>query len=455
MHKSKILIIGGSAAGIVTGITARRSDKNAEITLLRKEEKVCVPCAIPYIFGTLCSTDKDIIPDALLSKNDIKLVKGEAISIDRKQKIVQLKSGESLNYEKLVLATGALPIIPAIPGANLNNVFSIKKDVDYINKILNVLKKVKNVVIIGGGFIGVEFADEFKKKGLNVTIVEMLPHCLQLVFDSDFCIQAEKKLSELAVNIVTNSKVVKIIGEQTVQGVELSNGKQISCDMVLMGIGVVPNVKLAREAGLRIGQTGSVWIDQYLRTSDENIFAAGDCAEKISFFTNKPTKLKLASIATWEARIAGSNLKKLEMNQKGVIGVFSTVIRDLTLCGVGLNEEQATELGLDLIIGNAITMDRHPGCMPGAIETKTKLIFDSETKVLIGGEISGGLTTGEIINVLSVFISTKATILDLVTFQMGTHPALTASPIAYPIVKAAEDALNKQATYSQQKKKIV
>jgi len=206
MHKSEIVIIGGSAAGIVAGITARRSDKNAKITLLRKEEKVCVPCAIPYIFGTLGSTDKNIIPDVLLSKNDIKLVKDEVISIDRKKRVVQLKSSESLNYEKLILATGALPIIPAIPGADLENVFFIKKDVDYINKILNSLKKTKNVVIIGGGFIGVEFADEFKKLGLNVTIVEMLPHCLQLVFDSEFCIEAEKKLAELEVNIVTNNK---------------------------------------------------------------------------------------------------------------------------------------------------------------------------------------------------------------------------------------------------------
>jgi len=443
MHKSEIVIIGGSAAGIVAGITARRSDKNAKITLLRKEKKVCVPCAIPYIFGTLGSTDKDIIPDALLSKNDIKLVIDEVISIDRKKKAVQLKSGESLNYEKLILATGALPIIPAIPGADLENVFFIKKDVDYINKILNSLKKTKNVVIIGGGFIGVEFADEFKKLGLNVTIVEMLPHCLQLVFDSDFCIQAEKKLSELAVNTVTNTKVIKIFGEQTVQGVELSDGKQILCDMVLMGIGVAPNVKLARDAGLRIGQTGSVWVDEYMRTNDENIFAVGDCAEKTSFFTNKPTKLRLASIATWEARIAGSNLKKLETKQNGVIGVFATVIRDLALCGVGLNEEEATELGLDLIIGNSTTMDRHPGCMPGATKTNLKLIFDKETQVLIGGEVSGGLTMGEITNVLSSFISTKATISKLVTFQMGTHPALTASPIAYPIVKAAEDALSK------------
>lgn len=180
-----------------------------------------------------------------------------------------------------------------------------------------------------------------------------------------------------------------------------------------------------------------------MQTSDVNIFAAGDCAEKISFFTKKPTKLKLASIATWEARIAGSNLEMLRIKQKGVIGVFSTVIRDLALGGVGLTEKAAKELELEPIIGNAMTMDRHPGGMPGAAKTNVKLVFEGKTGVLLGGEVSGGLTTGETINILSAFISTNKNIHDLVNFQMGTHPVLTASPIAYPIVRAAEDALNK------------
>ena len=198
MEKVDVLIIGGSAAGLVAGITARRHYKDAKITVVRKEKEgqVLVPCGIPYIFGTVGAPEKNLVPDALLSGNNIDLIVDEVTSIEREAKTVTTATGKSIGYEKLVLATGAAPIIIPIPGRDLENVFSAIKDVDYLNRLLKALDGVKEVAIIGGGFIGLEFGDEFKKRGLNATIVEMLPHCLQLVFDEDFYIVAEDQLRE-------------------------------------------------------------------------------------------------------------------------------------------------------------------------------------------------------------------------------------------------------------------
>ncbi len=443
MKKPDVLVVGGSAAGIVAGTTARHYNKDAEITLVRKEKQVCVPCAIPYIFGTLGSTDKDIIPDAILARNNIELVVDDVQSVDRDGNTITTSNGETIGYKKLILATGARPLTPPIPGIDLENVFVVEKDVDYLHNMLKTLGKTRNAVVIGGGFIGVEFADEFKKRGLSVTIVELLPHCLQLVFDEEFCVLAEKKLTEIGVNVVTNSRADRIVGDKAAEAVELNNGEKIKCDIVLLGIGVVPNTKLAKEAGLKIGEQRGIWVDSYMRTSDENIFAAGDCAEKTSFFTKKPSALRLASIATWEARIAGANLFQLRQKQEGVIGVFSTIIRNLAMGGAGMTEKTAKDAGFNLFTGEAKTVDKHPGGMPDAAEMNVKLMFEKETRRILGGEISGGSTTAEATNILAALIKAKSKVEEVATFQMGTHPALTASPIVYPIVMAAEDAMAK------------
>ena len=230
------------------------------------------------------------------------LIVDEATSIDREARTVATASGTSLGYEKSVLATGGLPIIIPIPGKDLENVFCATKDVDYIKKLLKTLDEVKDVVIIGGGFIGLEFGDELRKRGLNVTIVEMLPHCLQLVFDEDFCSVAENKLRERGIVVKTKVQAEAILGEKKVEGVKLNTGEELKADLAFMCIGVRPNTGLAQKAGLQIGETKGIWVDDYGRTSDKDIFAIGDCAEKKSFFTKKPSNLRLASIACNEAR---------------------------------------------------------------------------------------------------------------------------------------------------------
>ena len=445
MEKADVLIIGGSAGGIVVGTTARKHYKDATITVVRKEKEgqVLVPCGIPYIFGTVGAPEKNLIPDALLSKNNIDLIVDEATSIDRQAKTLATATGKSIGYQKLVLATGATPIIIPMPGTDLENVFCATKDVDYLNKLLKTLDGVKDVVIIGGGFIGLEFADEFRKRGLNVTVVEMLPHCLQIVFDEDFCALAESKLQERGIDLRTGTKIEAILGEKKVRAVRLAGGEELKADLVFMCIGVRPDTGLAQKAGLQIGDTKAIWVDEYGRTSDGDIFAVGDCAEKRSFFTQKPSALKLASIATQEGRIVGANLFELRRRNEGVIGSFATIIGD---SGVGLSsltETQARAAGLDTVTSEAKTPDKHPGSMPGAKEFTVKLVFEKTTHEILGGQVCGGSTVGEVVNVLAALVQNRMTASKVATFQYGTHPFFTPSPIPYPIVNAAEMALAK------------
>jgi NADH oxidase (H2O2-forming) len=443
MKKADVLVIGGSAAGPVTGISCRRRYGDKSVILVRKEEQVLIPCGIPYIFGTVGSSTKNLIPDALVVNNGIELVKGEAVEVDREKKTVSLSDGNTFSYEKLVLATGSSPLVLPIPGIDKENVFVAKKDVSYLNNMLGKLNDAKDIVIIGGGFIGVEFADECKKnRDCNVTIVELLPHCLQLALDEEFCIEAEKVLSDRGIRLLVNSKVEAILGDTKVSGVRLSGGQEIRADMVVIGVGVVPNNQLAKKAGLEIGPGKAIAVDRYMRTiTDPNIFACGDCAEKVSFFSGKPCRLMLASVACAEARIAGANLFHTRCKNPGAVGVFSTVIGERAFACAGLTERASKQEGYEVILSESTAPDTHPGGMPASVTTKVKLLFSRDNGELLGGGISGGKSTGEIANVISSCIQSRMTAYDLALFQMGTHPALTASPIAYQLVNAAELAI--------------
>ncbi|MBN1825479.1 MAG: FAD-dependent oxidoreductase [Candidatus Eisenbacteria bacterium] len=444
MKAAEVVIIGGSAAGPVAGITAKRHYGDIDVLLIRKEgkAKVMVPCGIPYIFGTVGSPDKNVIPDGLLSNNGIDLMIDEVTKIDRRAKTLKTASGETVSYGKLILATGSEPVRPPIPGMDLENVFPVWKDADYLADARAVLEKAKNVVIIGGGFIGAEMADECRKMGdASVTIVEMLPHCLMLAMDTEFCAKAEEKLKERGIRIVVDNGVKTIRGSGKVESVELQNGDELKADAVIIGIGAAPNTALARDAGLEIGETKGIRVDEYMRTGDEDIFAVGDCAEKWSFFTGKPSGLRLASIATTEARIAGANVRELKRENPGAIGVFATAFDNLAVAASGLTEKAAAAAGFDVVVATAASMDRHPGCMPSAVEMKIKLVFDKKSRKLLGGEVCGGASTAEMANVIAMAIQNGMTAEEIALFQMGTHPALTASPIAYQLVNAAEIAL--------------
>ena len=447
MIKSDVVVVGGSAAGLTAAITARRHNPKKEVLLLRKEKQVMIPCGIPYIFGTVEKPENNLIPDAVCEKNNIKIVIGELASIDRAKKTLKTKDGEEISYDKLILGLGSNPLVPPIPGVEKENVFAIQKDVPYIQSVLDKLdaSDCKNLVIVGCGFIGIEFAEECqkRKKDLNIKIVEMLKNCLQLVFDEEFCVKCEEILKEKGIEVMLDEKVQSIGGNKKVESISLASGKKIDADIVILGIGAKANSEIGKEAGLEIGPTGGFAVNRYMQTSDDSIFACGDCAEKVSFFDGKSTGLKLASIAAMEARVAGANLFAPSRANMGVIGIFSTILGDISFAGAGMTETSARENGYAIIVGESEAINTHPGGMPGSANLKVKLIFEAGTHVLIGGQVIGARSGGELINAISACLHQRMTADDIATFQMGTHPALTASPIAYQLVNAADIAIAK------------
>jgi NADH oxidase (H2O2-forming) len=445
MEHADVVVIGGSAAGATAAVSCKRRNPGKSITVIRQEEQVSIPCGIPYIFGTIGSPQKNLIPDTLLTNIGVKIIIGTVEGIDRKKKVVRTNQGD-VGYEKLILATGSSPVVLPIPGIEKENVFIVKKDVAYLQKMLDAVNNSKEIVIIGGGFIGAEFADECKKnRQANVTIIEKLPHCLQLAFDDEFCVEAEKVLTDRGIKIVCNESIAEITGDNKVKAVRLSSGAELKADVVIVSIGVSPNTELAAKAGLLIdGATGGIVVDRYQHVEgDANILACGDCAIKVSFFSGKPKRTWLASIATHEARLAAANAFVTRYAGLGAVGVFSTQIGELAIAAAGLTERQAIEEGYDVVIGQAKAPSKHPGGMPGAVPTAVKLIFSKSDGTMLGGEASGGTSVGELINVISACIQHKMTAYQVSLFQMGTHPALCASPIAYQIVNAAEDAITK------------
>ena len=441
MEKHELVIVGGSAGGVQAAICAQKHHGLKDVVVIRPEVKAMIPCGIPYIYGTLGGVDKNILPDKLLG--EAKLRVDEVVSIDRKGMAVTMKSGEVVGYNKLILAIGSNPVQPPIPGIDKKNVWLVRKHPDYLQELASAMDHAHHIVVIGGGFIGVEFADECHKRGHEVTIVEQLEHCLQLVCTEELCIRAEDTLKERGVKVITGNAVKSIGGNDKVEFVELESGGEIKCDLVIIGIGVVPNTKLAEEAGLEIGPTRGIKVDEFQRATGSDIFAVGDCAEKYSFFNSEPVPVRLASVATREGKIAAANLYHPQWRNIGTVGVFSTVIGKTAIAMAGLTDTQAQRLGYDIVIGEAEAASKHPGTMPDAEPMRVRLTFDRRSGKMLGGCACCTMTAGEVSNIMAAAIVNGMTMEQVALFPMGTHPWLTASPLAYQITDAASDALHK------------
>ena len=446
MIKAGILVIGGGPAGVVAAVNARKNNRSKKIVLVRENERAVIPCGIPYIFNRLNSAEKNLLSDNPLEKNKIKLLVDKAVQINTSKKTVIFNSGKRISYDRLILATGSGPILVPIKGIEKKGVWQIRKDFSYLKKLRRVILNSKSVVIIGGGFIGVELAEELSSiKGLKVSIVERLSHCLITTFDEDIVELAEKRLEEKGVRIYANTEVKEIRGKSGVERVKLSSGKSIPADAVILSIGARINAGLAKEAGIRIGEYGGIWVDEYMRTSVPGIFAVGDCAETRDFFTGKHIPVMLASTATAEARIAGANLYQLRIlrENKGTLGSFSTYINGAVFAVTGLTESRAKKEGVDIVVGTSECLNRHPGSLSGAEPIRVKLVFSRQSGTLMGAQVVGPESVSEMINTLALAIQQEMTIYDFDTLQISTHPLITAAPTVYPLITAAQSAMSK------------
>ena len=429
----KVVILGCGPAGIVAGNTIKSMRPKWNVTIIGKEENIFVRCSAPYAIAGVAKLNKCIKPDSLVTSNKIKLIRDEAIQINKKKRIVKTKKGKRIKYDYLIFATGARPFVPPVKGINLKNVFSLRTAKD-TRRIKNALKKSKDVVIIGGGMIGVELASLLVKK-YRVTIVEMLPHLLYMSYDDEFCERVEKILKKNGIKLILGKKVERIEGKERVKAV-IVKGKRIKADVVIFSTGIRPNVKLAEEIGVKVGKIG-IKTNAEMRTNVPRIYAIGDCAETFSCITKKLIPSGLVTTAILQAKIAALNIVGIKTRFGGVTNPSVTSIFDYSLGRVGLTERDAENNKIKIIVRrfeNLTKYDMQPGAMP----LIAKVIFDKKKRI-IGAQVfaSGNITAG-LIDFFSFAIANKLSADKLKALHYSAHPELTPLPFFNVIVSTCE-----------------
>ncbi len=453
MKKYDIVIIGAGPAGIITGVTAKTQNPDKSILMFKEEEKGLVPCGIPYIFHKLGSVEKNVMGQKPLIDLGGEVVNDKIIDVDLKNKSVKTLSGKKFEYSKLVFATGSIAVIPDfIPGFDLNNIFYINKSFNYIKQLYNDLKSKRNIVVIGGGFIGAEVAEQLVfNPGKNVTLIESEQFCFSKAFSKELSQIATEALVRTDVSVKTSVRVEKIFGHNgAVSSVLLNNGEEVQCDAVIMAIGYKPNTSLAKNVGLELSEMGAIVVDNYERTKEKDVCAVGDCSQTIGFLTGRMDHVMLASTATAEARVLGHNLFGIEIRKKfnGTLAVFSTEINGVAMAAAGVNDSNAKYAGIKYISATFSDFDTHPGTFENTSQLSVKLFASSRDGSIIGGEVWGGKSAGEMINIIGLAIQKGVTVYELISFQIGTHPLLTGAPTKPILIKAAEKII-KQMKFTE------
>ncbi len=443
-----ILIVGGGPGGMMAGLTAGQFWPRKKILMVRPESLSVIPCGIPYIFGTLGGTREDLLGLEPFLASGGSLRVGRVLSVDRSGRTARLEDGALIQWERLVLGTGGENFVPPIPGVDLDKVFILRKDYAFLDDLFHAMTtEVRRLAIIGGGFVGVEFADEIRKRGVEVHLVEMMPHLMAASLDVDLCQAVENQLKKNGVHIHTGAAVEALTPDTSgrrVGGVRIAGQDPLPVDAVLISIGVRPNVTLAREMGLTLSRSGGVWVDAFQRSrEDPAIFAVGDCAHKQDFFTRKAIHAMFASQAAAEGRIAGMNLYALRQPRynAGSVNIYASQIDGLAFGVVGMTSAQARAEGFPFLVGEARLPDHHPSTLPGTTETTCRVILAEDSTQILGGQIIGGPTTGELLNTIGLAVQMRATALDLASMQFGSQPRLTSS--IHPLVAATGEALRR------------
>ena len=455
MKTKQVVVIGGVAAGPKVASKILRLDPEAEVTILEKGEFLSYAgCGLPYYVSgvvkeqkELMSTPVGVVRDAVFFqkvKNVRVLNHTEALDIDREKKQVRFHNhvtGEEgqLPYDKLMLATGATPVVPPIPGAALENVFALHgvHDAEGIKRVLSE-KKAHDVVIVGGGLIGVEVTEALVEKGCRVTIVEMLPQILTML-DWEMAKLVELHMESHGVKVLTETTVTKIEGEGAVTGVMTTQGL-ISADMVIMAVGVRPNVALARTAGLTIGETGAIAVDEHMCTSDEDIYAAGDCVQCVNMITGKPCFVPLGSTANKQGRVAAVNICGGEDTFPGVLGSSVCKVFDYCAARTGLTEVAARKAGYNVETAMSPAPDK-AHFMPEAKTLMLKLIVDKDTRRLLGAQATGPGDGARRVDVAAMAITAGFTVDQLSKADLVYAPPY--APAMDNILTASDVARNK------------
>jgi NADPH-dependent 2,4-dienoyl-CoA reductase/sulfur reductase-like enzyme/rhodanese-related sulfurtransferase len=451
----KVIVIGGVAAGPKAAAKIMRLNPEAEVTLLDKGKLISYAgCGLPYYISGVVKEQKDLMSTPIGAlrdpaffqkvKNVKVLTETEALEIDRVRKRVRARrKGEAadlwFDYDKLVVATGAQPVIPPIPKAALENITTLHSvpDADGIKAWL-AQAKAREVVMVGGGLIGVEAVEALVHCGCHVTVVEMLPQILRML-DWELARLVERHMESHGAKVMTNTQVTSFEGEGRVTGV-LTNQGRLPADLVILGIGVKPNVALARSAGLQIGPTGAIQVDAGMRTSDPDIYAAGDCAESTDLVTGKPCYVPMGSTANKQGRVAAINICGGQDRFPGVLGSAVCRVFDFCVARTGLTEVAARQHGYETTTVLVPETDQ-PHYMPTAKSVIIKLVVDSRTRKLLGAQAVGPGVGDKRMDVAALAITAGMTVDQLSKVDLCYAPPY--SPALDNIITAANVARNK------------
>ena len=439
-----VLVIGGGPAGGVAAVTAKMNYPKKEILVVREFETQLVPCAIPYVFSkTLGCSDKDVASCAMAEDMGISTIVAKVEDVDMDKKLA-LTSKYEISFDKLVFATGSVPFVhnSLQHALDLEGVFTVAKNKDLVDKLKNYSDDKEHILVVGSGFIGVEIAMEFAQSGKKVTIISGSKHILPNAFDSEIAMQAEEIVFSQNVKYIGEDRVEEILdtnGDNVVNSVRLKSGKIIDAHVVILATGYKPNTQLAQKAGVSLGHYGGIWVDEYMRTVNHDIFAVGDCSARRDFITKEPSKVMLASTSAAEGRAAGSSLYDIKYLKgfSGTIAIFSTMVGKTAFSSAGVTQAQAKRAGIDVVVGFFSGLNRHPATIPGAQKQFVKLIAMRNGGQVIGGQVVGGNETGEMINLIGLIIESHFDIYRVMSMQVATQPMLTAAPTSYPVVMAA------------------
>ncbi|MCD6577046.1 MAG: DsrE/DsrF/DrsH-like family protein [Anaerolineaceae bacterium] len=425
----KIIIIGGVAGGASTATRLRRMNEKAEIIILERGEFISFAnCGLPYYIGDVIKErDKLLVvtPQKLLDTFNIDArVRQEAVSIDRKKKTIKihdLSSGREYTekYDKLVLSPGATPIIPPIEGKNLPGVFSLRSlpDMDHISDYITEYKP-KNAVVVGGGFIGLEIGENLQRRGMEVTILEMLNQVMAPI-DYEMAAMVHQHLDFKHIRLALGDGIQSIQPSQSLS-VILQSGKTVETDLVILSVGVRPENTLAKDAGLELGARGAISVNAHMQTSDPDIYGIGDAVSVKNIISGKEVNLPLAGPASKQARIAADHICGKDVSFAGVQGTSIVKVFDLTVASTGLNSKQLKDLGLPF--QNAVIhASNHAGYYPNASPLALKLLFSPEGKIY-GAQIVGLEGVDKRIDVLATAIHGEMTVFDLEELELAYAP---------------------------------
>lgn len=423
----KVVIIGGVAGGASAAARIRRLDEQAEIVMFERGPHVSFSnCSLPFYLSGVVADSKKLLmmtPDSFEQKHNIDArVNSEVIAINRLEKTVSVKhtvTGEitTESYDKLVLSPGASPIVPKLPGHDLPHVFTVRNVVD-IEKLQKAIVEndAKNIAVIGGGFIGVEVAENLRLAGRNVSLVEFAPQILT-PFDEDMAQILHKEMVDQGVELIVGDGLATITPEM----ITLNSGKELKADIVVLAIGVRPETTLAAEAGLDIGETGAIKVNQNYQTNDPDIYAVGDAIEVYHRLMNKQTRLALAGPAQRQARAVADHMYGMSVSNKGVIGSSSIQVFDYAAAAAGLNERTAKQIGLSVDAAYIIAPDK-VGLMPDSNPLHFKLIYEVPTGRIIGAQAIGKGNADKRIDVIATLITMNGTIEDLKELELSYSP---------------------------------